>query len=488
MNRRERRAAAKANRRLGAKDQPQAGAEVRRVVAPHFFTDLPRPGPPSGCLPAATASATLCQLNYDPDQEPRSLFEAHLAWAETYAQPHYPTATEYANDPDAERPLRIGYLSGDLRRHPVALFVEPILRQHDRAGFEPFCYSNANERDDLNAHLRSLVPNWRDIVHLPDDRVAQMIRKDRIDILVDLSGHTARNRLLVFARKPAPVQVSALGYVNSSGLATMDYRLTDAWCDPPEQDNRLFTEELWRLPQGFNCYAPPRGLPEPGPLPFDERSFITFGSFNNLEKISPAVLDCWASILRAVPESRLILKTKTLSDPKVQRTILNHFETAGIAAERLELIEWSSTLIEHFDCYRRIDIGLDPFPYNGTTTTCEALMMGVPVIALAGQTHAARVSHSILSRLGLSVLSAPDVEGYRSCATTLVKRPEVIRNLRASLRQRMARSPLLDASGYTRGLEEAYRAMWQRWCLEQIRALVESPSAIRKPGESALTH
>ncbi len=420
------------------------------------------PAPPSDEV--AAASARLCQLNYRPDLTQAQLFREHAAWAERFGLPPAPEVAAHPNPPKPERPLRVGYVSGDFRRHPVAFFVEPLLRCHDRGAFHPFCYSNGGERDDLNMHLRALVPDWRDIAALDDDAVAALIRRDRIDILVDLSGHTAHHRLLVFARRPAPLQVTAIGYVNTTGLAAMDYRLTDAWCDPPGIDETLYSESLWRLPGGFNCYAPPNGLPAPGPAPLATRGHVTFGSFNNLDKISPEVLDLWAGLIGSVPGSRLVLKTKTLSDPTVGAAIRARFAGAGVDPARIELIEWSATLREHFEHYRRIDIALDPFPYNGTTTTCEALMMGVPVIALAGDRHAARVSASILARLGLEVLVAPDPAGYLARAQALAQKPEAVVKLRDSLRRRIAASPLADAAGYTRSLEAAYREMWRRWC------------------------
>ena len=424
------------------------------------------PGTRRDVADAAAASARLCQLNYDPGLTSTQLFREHAAWAERFARPLSPAEAAHANSPEPARPLRVGYVSGDLRRHPVAFFVEPLLRCHDRSVIRPFCYSNCGERDDLNAHLRALVPDWRDIAELDDDAVAELIRADAIDILVDLSGHTARNRLLVFARKPAPVQVTAIGYVNTTGLAAMDYRLTDAWCDPAgaEDDEASYSETLWRLPGGFNCYAPPKGLPEPGPAPLTTRGHVTFGSFNNLDKVSPEVLDLWAGIVGAIPGARLVLKTKTLSEPAVGQAIRTRFAAAGVDPARIELIEWTATLREHFQHYRRIDIALDPFPYNGTTTTCEALMMGVPVIALAGDRHAARVSASLLARLGLEVLVAPDRAGYLARAQALALKPEAVARLRASLRRRVAGSPLADAAGYARRLEAAYREMWRRWC------------------------
>ncbi|MGF1608997.1 MAG: glycosyltransferase [Kiloniellales bacterium] len=419
---------------------------------------------------AAAGSAALCRLNYDPALSPMQVYEAHRAWAGLHAQPLYPRDPVFANDPNQARPLRVGYVSPDLRRHPVAFFVEPILRTHDRQQVTAVCYDTApgtqggiDGGDDMNQHLRSLAAEWRDVAGLDDAALAEAIRADRIDILVDLAGHTAGNRLLTFARRPAPVQVTAIGYVTTTGLETMDYRLTDPWCDPGGAE-RAYSERLVRLEHGFNCYAPPQGLPEPGPLPCQASGTVTFGSFNNLDKISPEVLDLWGKILARVAGSRLLLKTKTLSQDRVRRAILQCLAGHNIAPERVELVEWSETLRQHFEGYRRLDIALDPFPYNGTTTTCEALMMGVPVIALAGDRHAARVSASILSRLELPVLIATDPDDYVARAIALAAHENALSSLRATLRRRMITSPLCDAAGYTRTLEAAYRAMWRDWC------------------------
>ena len=413
---------------------------------------------------AATESAALVRLNYDPAVDDSALFEAHRTWARRFAAPFYPKSKAQPLDSDPERPLRVGYVSGDLRRHPVAFFVEPILRNHDRSQVDPVCYDTAGLDDDMNAHLRSLTPTWWNASSWSDDALADRIRADKIDILIDLSGHTARNRLLVFARRPAPIQVTALGYVTTSGLETMDYRLTDSLCDPGRGEDRFYSERLWRLETGFNCYAPPRGLPDPGPIPSLDEGRITFGSFNNLDKIVPPVIEAWAEILHRLSDSRLLMKTKTLGEPSVRERLFAAFADQGIAPERLELRDWSATLAEHFDAYREVDLALDPFPYNGTTTTCEALMMGVPVVALRGERHAARVSFSLLARLGLEGLTAVSTEAYVERALALAERPDALVKLRSGLRQRLAGSPLCDAGRYTRSLEAAYRGMWQRHC------------------------
>lgn len=456
------RASTRAERRRAAKLAKRASRSKRTKgsgAAPAAAPDAVRSG-------AARASAVLCALNYRPDQDGETLYREHRAWAERYGAPLYPQAPDFANQALPDRPLRVGYVSGDFRRHPVAFFIEPLLRQHDRAAIRPFCYSTQDEPDDMNRHLRSLVPDWRDIGADSDNEIAARIVADRIDILVDLSGHTAQNRLLVFARRPAPVQVTGLGYVATTGLATMDYRLTDDWCDPPDLTDAHYSETLWRLPGGFNCYVPPAGLPDPGPLPSAQNGHVTFGCFNNLDKVGDAVLTLWGESVAAVPDARLTLKTKSLDRPAVRKRVLDRLAKGGLAPERVTLIDWSPTLRAHFEHYRRIDIALDPFPYNGTTTTCEALMMGVPVIALIGDRHAARVSLSLLARLGLEDLAASDPAGYRERAQALAGDPDRLSTLRGTLRGRLAASPLVDAAGYTRGLETAYRDMWHRWCAQ----------------------
>ena len=413
---------------------------------------------------AALESAKLARLNYDPSVDDRTLFEAHRAWAQRYAAPLYPTAGAEALSDDPDRPLRIGYVSGDLRRHPVAFFIEPVLRCHDRAQVTPVCYDTAGIADDLSEHLQSLVPTWWNASGWNDNALVERIRADKIDVLVDLSGHTPRNRLLAFARRPAPIQVTAIGYVTTTGLETMDYRLTDAFCDPGRGEDRFYSERLWRLEAGFNCYAPPRGLPEPGPLPCLSTGQVTFGCFNNLDKIAAPVIEAWSEILLGLPDSRLLLKTKTLGDPDVRQSLLAAFAERGVGPERLDLRDWSATLAEHFAAYAEIDIALDPFPYNGTTTTCESLAMGVPVIALRGARHATRVSFSLLARLGLEGLTAADSESYIERALALAGRPDAVAKLRAGLRRRLAGSPLCDAARYCETLEKAYRGMWRRRC------------------------
>ena len=291
-----------------------------------------------------------------------------------------------------------------------------------------------------------------------------MIQAAGVDILVDLAGHTAGNRMPLFSLRPAPVQVTYLGYPNTTGLSTMDYRITDAWADPPGQTEALHTEKLIRLDHGFLCYTPPEAAPEVDPSPHRKTGAVTFGSFNNMAKFNAGVASLWASVLKAVPGSRLIMKFKTLSDPEVRQTVIDAFAANGVSSDRLSLHGFLPSFADHFALYNRIDIGLDTTPYNGTTTTCEALWMGVPVLALAGRTHVARVGVSILTGLGLSELVAQSREDYVQMAAALARDCRRLDALRKGLRPRMQASPLMDGPGFARRVESAYRAMWRRWC------------------------
>jgi len=280
---------------------------------------------------------------------------------------------------------------------------------------------------------------------------------------VDLAGHTGNNRLLAFRYRPAPVQITYLGYCNTTGLPAMQYRITDEWADPPGQE-AFHTEELVRLPGGFLCYQPPAGAPPVADAPAARAGFITFGSFNIASKTTPEVVALWARILHAVPESRLILKNRSTRDQDTRDRYYALFQQHGIERERIDQISWLADHDAHLGLYSRIDIGLDTFPYNGTTTTCEALWMGVPVITLCGDRHAARVGVSLLTRLGLTELIAKTPDDYLQIARRLSQDPHTLSELRHSLRGRMQASTLGDAVAFTRELEDTYRGLWGRWC------------------------
>lgn len=401
----------------------------------------------------------LLALNGVPGLSREEVFAEHRRWAERHADPLTPAMPAFANPRDPDRRLRIGYLSPDFRRHSCAYFIEPILEHHDRKAVEVTCYASLppDGADKVTERLHDWSDRWRDVARMADEAVARLVREDGIDILVDLAGHTMGSRLRVLAHRPAPVQASYLGYPNSPGMKGVDARLVDAWTDPPGLTDAYATEELIRLPGGFLCYRPPVDGPEarrePGPL--------TFGSFNNLAKVTPGVIALWAEVLNAVPGSRLFLKAKALADEDTRRKVTTKFAAQGIAPDRLDLMGWildGSPLA----AYGRIDIGLDPFPYNGTTTTCEALWMGVPVVTLAGDRHAGRVGISLLRRVGLSDLAAETPADYVAKAVALAADADRRNALRRDLRAMMA--GLTDGAAFTRNLEAAYRDLWRKWC------------------------
>ena len=412
---------------------------------------------------AEAHSNLLFAMNYAATQDPDALFAEHQRWGELHAQTSVPA--DFTCPRDSERRLKIGYVSPDLRKHSVAYFMESLLATHDPSQVEVFCYAHVELSDEITQSLKGRVEHWRNIWGMANSPVAETIRADGIDILVDLAGHTAHNRLGVFVLRPAPVQVSYLGYPNTTGLPQMDYRLTDAWADPPGQAP-CHTETLVRLPRGFLCYTPPRAAPAVDTLPLARAGHVTFGSFNALPKIGPTVIALWARLLQAIPDARLILKNTSLRDAATREHYARLFQDHGIAPQRLEWVAWLPASADHLALYNRVDIGLDTFPYNGTTTTCEALWMGVPVVVLAGSRHAGRVGVSLLERMGLAELIAQTPEQYIELAVRLAADCNRIGHLRTHLRARMLQSPLCDARAHSQDIEAAYRQMWQRWCAQ----------------------
>ena len=407
----------------------------------------------------ALRSCLLLALNYH-CEDPQILLHEHLEWDRLS---HQAAAGPRPHRKERQgRRLRIGYLSPDFCIHPVAFFLEPLLSSHDKSRFEIYCYSNTPRADGITAHLQRHASGWRDIQRLTDEQAARLVERDRIDILVDLAGHTAHNRLGVFAHRPAPVQVSYLGYPNTTGLSAMDYRITDGWADPPGETDQWHSEKLLRLPDGFLCYRPPEGTVVTPP-PSAETAAITFGSFNNLAKLAPATIALWSRLLHETPGTRLLLKTRPLADPAARDNVYRQFAAHGIDKDRLELIGWVEGMGGHLNLYGRIDIALDTFPYNGTTTTCEALWMGVPVVTLAGRLHAGRVGVSLLSRVGLGELVATSPEDYIAIASRLAGDRGRLQHLRGSLRQRMMKSTLCDSTGFTRGVEAVYEDLWDEF-------------------------
>jgi predicted O-linked N-acetylglucosamine transferase (SPINDLY family) len=411
---------------------------------------------------AAVHSNILVLLNYDPTIDDAGLLEAHRDFDRRVTAPLRPAGSVHVNDRAPDRPLRIGYVSSDFCRHPVGYFIAPVLAAHDRGAAEAWCYSGRVVEDDLTAGLRGRAHVWRQTAGVSDDDLAAQIRADAIDILVDLSGHTAGNRLTVFGRKPAPVQVAWLGYFNTTGVGAIDYVLMDE-ATVPAGGERWFTEQVVRLPEGRFCYAPPDYAPPVAALPARTRGHVTFGSFNNMSKVTPAVIALWSDVLRTIPGARLILKWKSLADEAECNRLRQAFAAHEIAPERLALrgpTPHPAMLAEYAD----VDIALDPFPFCGGLTSCEALWMGVPLVTLPGSRPVSRQTLGFLSQLELATLAAPSPERYVAIAAELAGDLDRLAALRADLRPRLAASSLCDAVRFTHALETAFRTMWRSWC------------------------
>jgi predicted O-linked N-acetylglucosamine transferase (SPINDLY family) len=392
------------------------------------------------------------------------LFEQHRSWAQAFEAPLLGAADFPDMTKDPDRPLRIGYVSGDFVRHPVGFLLRDILQLHDKQLFSIHCFSMVIRPEEVLPELRQAADSWEDIFYLSDEEVADLIRAARIDILIDLSGHTAFHRLLAFARKPAPVQVEWIGYFHSTGMASMDYFITDPLTSPPDQE-QLFTETPVYLPHTRFCYGPPAYAPDVEPAPMLRNGYVTFGSFNRLPKLTDQVLDAWSRILLAVPSSRLVIKSGALSEPMIKDRLLARFAQRGVAAQRLEIREGSSHALMLAE-YGDIDLALDTFPFNGGMTTLEALWMGVPVLTIAGNSVVSRQSVSVLSNLGLAQdLACADVEQYIAVALSLACEPDRLVQWRSDLRPRMAASPLRDAKLFTADLQALFRRMWRAWCV-----------------------
>ncbi|MFC1760936.1 hypothetical protein ACFL6U_02520 [Planctomycetota bacterium] len=371
----------------------------------------------------------------------------------------------YPHERNPDRSLRIGYISGDFCSHSVAYFIEAILEGHNRRDVSVWGYGHIREPDAVTARIQAACDHYRDITEESDDQVDGWIREDRIDVLVDLSGHTEGRRLEVFVRRPAPVQVSYLGYPDTTGLEQMNYRLTDSWTDD-SQSQEYYTETLVFLEGGFLCYRPPGLVLPVQPSPVLRRKKITFGSFNDSSKINTAVLDLWSRVLVAVPGAGLLLKFRGGDSDRVSNHFLRQFQRRGIDPGRIQIVGWLPQE-QHLALYNEIDVVLDTFPYNGTTTTCEALWMGVAVISLVGTHHVSRVGLSLLNQVGLEFFAAQDSCAYVAKAAALASKPEALATLRESMRNRLLRSLLCDKVGFVRRVEKAYREMWQHWCKTQ---------------------
>lgn len=405
--------------------------------------------------PELNSNYLLC-LHYSEAQTSETLFEAHRVWGRRFDAPAAPHERAQRSGR-----LRVGYVSPDLRTHSVAYFFEPLLSAHDHSQLDLTCYAEVLRPDATTARLRALSDHWCSTVGIDDAAVAERIRADGIDILIDLAGHTAWNRLGVFARKPAPVQVTWLGYPNTTGLNAIDYRIVDAITDPAPSD-AFACERLLRLDGGFLCYWGRDDAPAPSVPPCTQTGFITFGSFNNPAKLSPATLQTWAELLNCVPHSRLLLKGKAFAEASTRARLLDAMAAHGIACERIEAMGWAGDERSHLAVYERVDVALDPFPYNGTTTTCEALWMGVPVVSLRGDRHSGRVGASLLTSAGLAECIAESKDRYIAIAAALATDIDRLRDLRTGLRAQLLRSPLCDSVSFAGRFEAALQQIWQR--------------------------
>jgi protein O-GlcNAc transferase len=402
-------------------------------------------------------------LLYHPDYFLHASYAESRNWNRVHAEPLARFVRLHVNDRDPDRRLRVGYVSPDFRTHVVMQCFLPLLSNHNHENVEIFCYANVPRPDATTEILRGHADAWRDIVRMTDEEVADMIRQDRIDILVDLAGHTAGNRLLVFAYQPAPIQITYQGYPATSGLTAMTHRMTDAFADPPGMTESFHSEQMIRLPRAGWSWRQPKDSPDLAPMPALATGHVTFGSFNHFAKINPPLLKLWAEILHAAPKSRLQINGSSLGYESVRRRVLEIMHNLGIESHRLDLRP-PAPEGEYYPRYNQTDIALDTYPYHGTTTTFDTLWMSVPMITLAGPSHISRVGVSLLTQLGLTDLVAQTPSDYIRIAADLARDLPRLADLRSQVRPRMLNSPLMDCPSFARDVENAYRTTWRTWC------------------------
>ncbi|XP_010543807.1 PREDICTED: probable UDP-N-acetylglucosamine--peptide N-acetylglucosaminyltransferase SPINDLY [Tarenaya hassleriana] len=415
----------------------------------------------------------LLAMNYINEGHDDKLFEAHRDWGRRFMK-LYPQYTSWDNSKDPERPLVIGYISPDFFTHSVSYFIEAPLTHHNYTNYKVVVYSAVVKADAKTYRFKEKVLKkggmWKEVYGVDEKKIASMVREDKIDILVELTGHTANNKLGTMACRPAPVQVTWIGYPNTTGLPSVDYRITDSLSDPPDTKQK-HVEELVRLPECFLCYTPSA---EAGPVcstPALSNGFVTFGSFNNLAKITPKVLQVWARILCAVPNSRLVVKCKPFSCDSIRQRFLTTLEQLGLESMRVDLLPLILFNHDHLQAYSLMDISLDTFPYAGTTTTCESLYMGVPCITMAGSVYAPNVGVSLLTKVGLGHLIAKTEDEYVQTAIEMASDVTALAKSRMNLRDLMAKSSVCDGPNFTLALESAYRSMWRRYCEGDVPSL-----------------
>lgn len=412
---------------------------------------------------AAAHSNLIFALDLMVGGDTASLQAERKRWAETHAA-HFLQDYPYPNSPDPERRLRVGYVSADFQAHSAAYVFGAPLVKFDRSSFDVVAYSNSSTEDSFTRIFQHSATSWRDIAGLSDDAAADMIRQDKIDILVDLSGHSAGNRLLVFARKPAPIQITAWGYIGGTGLTAIDVFFADPVIVPPEE-RRYYAEQVRYLPNVVSAFFP-HSFPSVNTLPALSARGITFGSFNRFAKVSPQAYQTWAQVLLSVPNSRMVLKATTLEEMRTRARVLEHFTKAGVAPDRITLLG-RSPRGEHLAAFSQIDISLDPFPHGGGVTALEGLMMGVPVVTLRWGTLPGRVSASILTTLGLTDWIAESPQHYVEIARQKAHDLAPLAELRHQLRTRLMSSVIGDANTYARAVENEYRQLWREWCGRQ---------------------
>ena len=478
-------------KQLGRFEQAIADYDRVLAVAPNYsdalvnrgwgYMDIGRPKEAIRDLRQALAlvpndtdvhTSLIFTLNFDSDATVEMLQAERMRWAAPFRA--LSNGVSHGNDPSPERRLRVGYVSSHFRHQAATYSFGGVIAHHDPGQFEVVCYSDTRKEDDLTALLRKTASKWHATAELSDEQLADLVRKDGIDILLDLVGHMEGHRLRAFARKPAPVQVSAWGEPTGTGLHAMDYLFADPVIIP-QAERRLLTEEVADLPSFIGFWSPDP-LPEPSALPAATRGYVTFGSFNRFTKIMAPVLQRWAAILRAVPNSRLVLKGDRPLAPELQRAaMLTVLQAEGIAAERVTFLDQLGRAA-HFAAYHDIDIALDPFPHGGGMTTLDALWMGVPVITAPGRIISSRLAAATLAALGLDDFIAADGEGYIQLAVKHASDLASLVELRSTLRSRVANTDFGDPARYTRAVEQHYRAMWHRWCDRQRTGAVQSSS------------
>lgn len=410
-------------------------------------------------LSPVTHSSLLFALLFDETLTPSELHAEHVRFAERFEAPLTDSGQSHCNEKNLHRRLKIGYVSPDFRRHSVALFMMPVLIHHDKEQFEIFCYYNHATGDDFTNRFASVADHFIACSMMSDDELCERIRADKIDILIDLTGHTAENRMLAFARKPAPVQITYLGYPGTSGLSAMDYRLTDNYTDP-EGSDRYYTEKLLRLPDSMWCYQPEEA-DDVTPLPALENGYLTFGSFNNVNKVGDDCIKLWANLLRSIPTARMLMAT--VPEGEIRERLKQRFTVNGVASDRITFCG-KLPKNEFLQLFQQVDISLDPFPINGATTTCESLWQGVPVLTLIGNRFLTRAGLSILSAAKLSEFAAATEADYLNTATELANNLPRLAGIRAGMREHLLASPLLDVKRFTQNLENLYRQAWATWC------------------------